>query len=144
MKAATASAYRSMSGTPERGFDRPKFGMSRATVLAPGGEPVSLAVGQRAFLPDAPGEYTLVVGEDRYPVSVNVDPSESLPAIAESASRAAAPLTTSPREASSAAARQTAALWPVLAVTSCDTPPSPSWRSRWLTRGSRSATPETG
>ncbi|MCX6094263.1 MAG: VWA domain-containing protein [Candidatus Bipolaricaulota bacterium] len=90
-----------------------------ANVLDPNGQPIPLAAGQRAFLPDAPGEYTLVVGEDRYPVSVNVEPSESLPAIDGSASLTGAPLTASPRKSSAAAARQTAALWPALAGIVC-------------------------
>jgi hypothetical protein len=92
---------------------------STATVLAPDGKPIPLAAGQRAFFPDAPGEYTLVVGEERYPVSVNVPPSESLSAPDELAAPIEPPGAARPRESSSAAARQTAALWPVLAGIAC-------------------------
>jgi len=85
-----------------------------ASVFAPDGQPVPLADGQRAFFPDRPGEYTLAVGEDRYPLSVNVDPSESLSATTGPAASTDVSLAR-PDDASPS----TTALWPVLAGCAC-------------------------
>ncbi|MEN6368441.1 MAG: VWA domain-containing protein [Thermotogota bacterium] len=87
-----------------------------AAVITPNGLSVPLADGQRVFLPDGPGEYTLVVGDDRYPLSVNVDPSESLSVTSGSPEP---PLTASTWTSSSVAAPQTAVLWPVLTGAVC-------------------------
>lgn len=85
-----------------------------ASVFAPDGQPIPLADGQRAFFPDRPGEYTLAVGEDRYPVSVNVDPSESLSAATDSAAPTDVPLAR-PGDVSPL----TTALWPLFAGSAC-------------------------
>ncbi|MDD5264352.1 MAG: BatA domain-containing protein [Candidatus Bipolaricaulis sp.] len=90
-----------------------------ATVLAPDGKSIPLAPGQRAFLPDAPGEYTLVVGQDRYPVSVNVSPSESLYAAAGPAAPIEPPSAARPGPAQGVATHQTVPLWPILAGIAC-------------------------
>ncbi|MDD4902954.1 MAG: hypothetical protein PHX77_00455, partial [Candidatus Bipolaricaulis sp.] len=81
-----------------------------AIVLDPDGAPLPTADDQRAFFPDRPGTYTLVVGEDRFPVSVNVRASESLPAPDRPA-----PPTRPPTPAAPIEARSAEALWPVLA-----------------------------
>ncbi|MGD9675972.1 MAG: VWA domain-containing protein [Candidatus Bipolaricaulia bacterium] len=81
-----------------------------AIILDPDGAPLPAAADQRAFFPDRPGTYTLVVGTDRFPVSVNVSASESLPAPDRPATPVGAPTAAAPTEAHAAKA-----LWPVLA-----------------------------
>lgn len=85
-----------------------------ATALDPTGKPIAVAAGQRALVPDEPGVFTLVAGDDRYPVSVNLAPSESRPAVESPAvSREAV------RTAPEAKPKSALPLWPALAGVAC-------------------------